>query len=412
MKHRFTRITTPVILGVVFGFFYGCSSLLQNNNDQSSAATQPTVEEIESELSQTRQQLESSPENPDLYYQKGYLLGELARMKEPLQRNPLYSEMNRSLDKALGFYSGSRPGKEKIDELLKVSWSNEHNQGVQIIQTDSTLTSEDYYKAAVHFNNATTILPDSSISYKLEARAYYLNHQPQKAITTLEKARQEIDPLPPSLLEQLAFLYMENDEPEKAVQTYENSESLPGDNLNTIHGLANAYIAAGQHRKAVGLLRNLASEKPDNIIYARSLGIELYFLGNKQLDSLITASPADSSRIDTLLATVDSLYGRAEYHLSRIYKQNPENTDMIQSLADFYQNAAAGLQKSKMAVSPTREQGLESTIREYLNNSIPLLIKLTELQPDTTGHWQTLYNTYRYLGMEEKAREAMKKSGR
>ncbi len=68
------------------------------------------------------------------------------------------------------------------------------------------------------------------------------------------------------LLEQLAFLYLENDQPRKAIEIFEQAESFSDQNLNLLHGLSNAYINAGEHKKAVDLLYQLIESKPDRTL--------------------------------------------------------------------------------------------------------------------------------------------------
>lgn len=408
MQITFTRIAVPFV-GIAFGFFIGCSTL-SSSQDQ----IQPdelTEKEIKAELTSVNKKLEDSQENADLYYHKGYLLSEYAqKLEEPSERTSTYKELQAALNKAENLFSEANlpSGRQKVDELLKVTWSGEHNMGVQIMQSDKTLEGNDFDKAATHFQNATVILPDTSISYKMEAQAHYKNGKPMQALTALEQAKQNIDELPPEMLEQMAFLYLETDQPQKAVAVYEEAESFSANNLNVLHGLANAYISAGEHEKAVRLLSDLVKNEPDNIIYGRALATEYYHLGSNTL-SKASNSDTTNSEEDKLLAKADSLFDNARQQFERLRSGNPENQELQIASAQFYQNTAAKYQKLLPEVSEDQKDDIEESIRSYLNTSISIYEKLVRQNPDSKTYWKNLYKAYSYLGMSDKAEEAKSK---
>ena len=120
-------------------------------------------------------------------------------------------------------------------------------------------------------------MPDTTISYRLKAETHYRHNDFDKAISTLENARDNITTLPAQMLEQLAFIYLENDQNEEAIAVYEEAISSSDENLNLIHGLSNAHIKLGEHEQAVELLKVLIENKPENIVYRESYGTELCF---------------------------------------------------------------------------------------------------------------------------------------
>lgn len=395
MIHLSTRIAS---LALAFGFFIGCSTLQSpNSNSPQTLSTKQLQQRIDS----LDQQIESGNTNPDLYYQKGKFLTELAQKRDdPVQRTSPYINARNSLAQADELYQGS----EKVQELLKVTWSIEHNQGVKILQSD-TNGSPDFTRAAAHFNNATIIIPDSAISYKMKARAFYRDQQSQKAINALEDARQNADDVPTLLLEQLAFLYLENDQPQKAVEIYEQAESFSDQNLNLLHGLSNAYINASEHKKAVDLLQQLIESDPENIIYGQTLARELYFLAAEQLDG-IASDLRQKENTSVEISSADSLLNRSENQFERILNENPEDEELKLSFAKFYHNSASKYQQLLPHVDSEEKQQLEEKIEQYLSSSIPLLEQLAEERPEDKEVWQNLYQAYSYLGMEEKARNA------
>jgi len=413
MQFSFTRMVIPVI-GITFGFFISCSTTNTTTSQQPVEPEELTVEQIETELRSIDKQIENEQENADLFYQKGFLLNEYAKSIEaPAQRNATYQEMHETLKEAdRQFTMTDLPsGNQKVDELLKIAWSNEHNQGVQIMQSDSTLESNDYETAALHFRNATAILPDTAISYKMEARAYYQNHDIEKAISILEKANRNIDILPNEMLEQLAFLYLENEQPRNAISVFEQAKSFSNENLNVLHGLANAYISADEHDKAVSLLEQLVEDEPQNIIYSRALATEYYHLGSEKLKELAD-NPPRSVDMENELVEADSLLDKAE-EFYRVALSNSNGLEEVTlTAAQFYQNAAARYQKVLSKISDNDEQlqtEVEEKIENYLNASIPLYQKLVQNSPQASKWWNNLYQVYTYLGMSEEAEEAKSK---
>ncbi|MDX1671666.1 MAG: tetratricopeptide repeat protein [Balneolaceae bacterium] len=407
MQHSITRIASLVL---AFGFFIGCSVLPFNNRPADTASLD--YQQLQERLTTLNRQLSASPNNADLYHQKGNVLHELAqRTEEANRREDLYQQMNTALRRAKTLYEkeNAAVGIDQVDELLKVSWSNEHNQGVEILQNDSTLVSRNFQHAATHFQNAITIIPDSVISYKMKAQAHYRNHNYREAIATLEEARRQIDPLPASVMEQLGFLYLESNQNEKAVELYEKAESISEQSLNLIHGLANAYIKAGQHQKAVELLTILVENEPDNIIYQQSRGIELYLLGASRIEELVSRYQAGQQPDENLEETADSLFSEAEIQLEEARRLNRESEEIQKALAQFYHNTASKYMKlQKTARQDSAEIG--EKIRYYLRQSIPLTEQLAESNPDREEWWKQLYQAYAFLGMTDKADQVKEKA--
>lgn len=405
--HSFFTRTVISLLGITFGFFIGCSTLKGPSKD-SVEPDDLTKEQIEAKLQSLNKNIDTGNTNADLLYQKGFLLSELAKKTEnPGERTETYGLMQRTLKNAdEAFASANLPsGNQKVDELLKITWSNEHNQGVQIMQSDSTLSGEDLDTAAIHFKNATSILPDTAISYKMQARAYYQNHKIDQAIATLEKANNQIDTLPAEMMEQLAFLYLEDEQPQKAIEVFEKAESFSERNLNVLHGLANAYISAGEHAKAVSLLEKLTENQPGNIIYLQALATEYYYLAETELNTLFSGSLSEQSKRQAM-AEADSLFEEARTHYENALSESNGNQDMTKTVAQFYQNAAAKYQKLLPNLEEDRKAGILQKINDYLRASLPLYHKMVERNPGSTQLWENLYEVYSYLGMTQQAEEA------
>lgn len=398
MNYSITRIASVVL---AFGFFFGCT-LLQKSSTSQSDSDKHSQKQLRQQINQLDKQLSGSDSTASMLYQKGKLLIRLAEKQEVGNRLSTYHEAHVTLMLSAQKYEQAYADTDnnKALELLNVSWSNEHNQGVQISQSDSVLASDDYKRAGNHFHNATIIIPDSATSYKLGARAYYQSQQPDKAITLLEEAQQQIDQPPISVLEQLGYLYLQNDQSDKAVQTYQQAVSLSDQNTNLIHGLSNAYIANRQHEQAVRLLEDLVEQEPNNIIYKQSLATELYYLGSQKIDKLITdqnSSPASS------FTTADSLFQRAQTLFSELVENNQQNTDIKKQVAQFYLNSAAAYQQLQNQATTDTDSTIQKRMEQFLTASLPLHKTLTEEHPKNKTYWQNLYQTYSYLGMKKEA---------
>ena len=405
MANLITRLASLVL---AFGLFYGCSVFSSSSTQEPSVPQ--TKENLEQRLNYLNNQIQVNPRDPTLYFDKGNILNELAhKFEDPEARHTYYTRMRKTLSKADSLYDAliDETGKSNIKELLQVTWSNEHNQGVEIMQTDSTLTRESLEEATAHFSNAITIIPDSLISYELKARAHYRNQQSENAIKTLETAVNEVEQVPSPILEQLAFLYLETENPAKAIETYEQADSFSSSDPNVIHGLANAYMLAGRHQRAIYLLRQLVERDPNNALYRQTLGNELYSMGSTVVDSLIT-SGINITRED--FDYIDSLFTDSEKQLEDARSLNPGNGEFKQNLAFFHQNYATQLKKINKFYSSADSSVIEEEVREHLKSAIKLLEELTDEYPDNRQYWKNLYQAYSYLGMTEKAREARQKS--
>ena len=402
MDYQFTRIASLVL---AFGFFFSCTTLDSSQQNVVSSSQNLTEQQIQQRVDSLNQRIAAGERTPAIYYQKGDLLSKLARKKEePSARKSIYAEAHNVLMQATDLYN-DQPESEtnKVQELLKVNWSNEHNQGVQIFQRDTSSTDPNYTRAADHFTNATIIIPDSAVSYTMGAKAYYRNKQPQKAINMLQQGQKNISTPPPSLLEQLAFLYMENGQPQKAAAIYEQAESFSSENINLLHGLSNAYINAGKHEKAVELLQRLIDKKPENAIYRQSLATELYLTAAEKFSSIISGLREGQSLGNTSFGTADSLFNQAKNHFQRAMELQSNNQELMLSFANFYQNGASKYQQLLPYIAKSENQELQPKIREYVSSSVPLFEQLAEQNPDQQQYWHNLYKAYSYLGMEQEA---------
>ena len=407
MTNLFTRIAGLVL---AFGFFFGCSVLNKSSNKQTTDSSSALSEtQIKKQVSDLEEKLDSTPENTSLLLQKGSLLTKWAQKKDdPQKRTSLYFKADQSLSMAdsLAVIADNNSNREEISQLRKVAWSNEHNQGVQSFQNASS--EKDYNRAAIYFKNATAIMPDSATSYQMASKAFYKSNQPQKAIAELERARTEVDPLSVELLETLAFLYMETNQPKSAVPIYQEAQSMTNHNMGIKHGLANAYIKAGKHAKAIEILRQLAAQSPDNIIYRQSLAAEFYYLGQQKVSALLSKAESQKTITEADLSAIDSLFQEAQNLYSFMLDNRPDNMTVLEESARFYHNAAVHYQNLLPHLKQQQKDHISDDISKYLSSSIPMLEQLVK-KKSQQAHWESLYQAYRYLGMTKKAQNAKAK---
>lgn len=396
MINVYTRIAGLVL---AFGFFFGCS-VTKNTSDNDS----PSEGSYEQRIAAVDKQLETEPHNPALYYEKGTLLVEWAQdKKEASQRTTLYEEADHFLQKADSLSDtgrGTDIETHEDDQLRGLAWSNEHNQGIQTTQSASS--EKDYRQAAIHFNNAAAIMPDSSVSYKKGSQAFYKGDEPQKAIDLLERARTKVTPTPVELLEPLAFLYMETDQPSKAITIYKEARSRLSHNFNLMHGLSNAYIEAEDHKNAIDILQQLTDKNPENTTYRFSLASEFYKAGREKIIAITDELEENSAFNSTAFSIADSLFSQAETHYSYLIDKEPENTRFVYQTVQFYQNRAAQYQRLLPHLSQEKKKEMTNNIEKNISASVPLLEQLTEQTPNKQL-WEYLYRTYSYLGMQKEA---------
>ncbi|MGM0546769.1 MAG: tetratricopeptide repeat protein [Bacteroidota bacterium] len=403
MFNIYTRIASFVL---AFGLFISCSTF-QSTNQSSESSQDLTKKELENRIDAVDDDLNDNPEMPQLFFEKGKLLTKLAqRTDDPSERSSPYSDAETALTNALDLYSNSEQAEqEEIRDLLNVTWSLEHNQGVQLLQGE-TSDNPDYADAAAHFNNATIIIPDSAISYTMQAQALYQNEQPDQAIQVLTSGREHVDNPPPKLLEQLAFLYLETDSSQQAIAVYEDAESFSNKNTNLLHGLSNAYISAGEHQKAIELLEQLLENEPQNIIYSQSLATEYYLAGKDMMDSVATELENDSDFEDTNFTAADSLLKKAEEHFNNLVEANPGDEELMSHFARFYYNSASTYQQLIPLAAEEYTTKLEDQVEQHLSASIPLLETIVEQHPSNKTAWEDLYKAYSIMGMEQEAENA------
>lgn len=415
MRNVFTRMASLVL---AFGLFFGCNSSksLLNHSDSSLSKS-----EYQKALDSANQSIRENPDDPDAYYFKGNILYDMAQNRTSVSdRTSIYREMREALMTARKLYKDQKKAGEKkknIRTLITNSWKHEYNTGLQLLNADSTGSSGRTELAISHFNNALAIKPDTLVNYENKAKAFYRLDNLDMAIQTLEEANQRIAQPQPRNLERLAYLYLENNNFQKAITLYEQAEKGFPQDMNLLHGLTNAYIQTGRHAKAVKLLNRLTRKDPEQPLYRLTLGTELYYLGSTKLDTLKmaldTTEPHDTLNVEEqgLKKAADSLLSRAEQQLIAADSLEDNNAEIAFTIGSYYKNTAGKLAKLKPNLTGTSREQLDRRIREDLEKALPHLQEATRLDDDRKEYWASLYQVYEYLGMDQKAEKARKKAG-
>jgi len=414
-------------LVLAFGFFFSCS----NSNNFQVAKLNLNQANYSKALNSINKAIEKKPRNAEAYFYKGFILNKMALEKNnPAQSSHLFSEMRdaftqfRNLDD-----SGSQKNKNyfKIDQILTDSWSHEHNQGVRILKNDSTLSKQDLNKSLLYLENATIIQPDSGITYKVESEVYYKLGDLSKAVTAMETAVSKDSEHTKNNIERLAFLYLENQQYDHAIDTYKEAlENDPG-NINLLHGLENAYLANEDHQKAATLIKRLINKDPKNADYRLAYGTQLYSIGQTYMGNLIDIrkrmeqlSDNGSQKDNLYKALNDSAnsiensaqkyFDDAENQLLQSQSLDSTNINTTYALGILYHDYGSEYLTIKDLIHEKKLSDLYSAKAQRLfKESLPYLEKVAQNQPQSPGYWQILYKVYHYLGMKQKADTAYKK---
>jgi len=98
--------------------------------------------------------------------------------------------------------------------------------------------------------------------------------------------------------------------------------------------------------------------------------------------------------------------------MERVVELEPDSESANFILGIIYQNRAANLfeRRNNTTDNEIAEQ-LDSQARDNLRNALIYYERAAEINPDNPENWQSLFQVYTTLGMEEEAEEAMERAG-
>jgi len=100
-------------------------------------------------------------------------------------------------------------------------------------------------------------------------------------------------------------------------------------------------------------------------------------------------------------------------NMEEVVRIQPEDDQAYNVLGIIYQNKASNLFEQRNSIVDDSElvQELDQQARETLQQARQYYEKAAEIDPDQPEYWESLFQVYTTLGMEEKAQDAMEKAG-
>jgi tetratricopeptide (TPR) repeat protein len=431
----------PLLLIFVFaGLFWACET------------TDPFIDEVQigiltgdfdMALEATEEAIALDSLNYIAHYYKGIVIASQAETIEPPQdRKSYYERAKGSFDTAKRIMRDQEELPEEYEELnnsIISFWADEYNMGVNI-QTDDSLfnaTENPFQVSLAHFENAATINPDSAMTYEVISSTYFQMDDIENAISSYEQALALKDQPAVDDYEYIISLYLFHESYPRAIELSEEAMAAYPDETVFVQFLADAYIQSGERERAIELVEGLIADDPDNPQYRRVLGTQIY----QTVDNLIaevsqlyqrqfdlrqearnqrgeeldqTQAEIDEiqSEIDTIEEDIDELTHIAIREMERVVELEPESESANFILGIIYQNRAANLfERRNNTTDNVEAEEYDSRARDNLREALVYYERAAELDPDNPENWQSLFQVYTTLGMEEEAQEAMERAG-
>jgi tetratricopeptide (TPR) repeat protein len=391
--------------------------------------------------------LENDPESAVAYFYLGYAHITRASAQPAEERVPDYSEGRNYFLQAQELYEAQdlvTDESSDIPGILFEYWGFEHNEGIQPLTDDIVSTPRDsLIKARHHFRNATTINPDSAMTFNLLAEVSYLLGDVDEAVET---TRYIIDNLRGAELfnyYRLSYFLMDSGDSEGALAVLLEARDENPDNIEVAQEVANMYLQMGRSDEALQEVQKLIEMDPDNpqyrIVYAsqvyqlvqeldnqiRDLNNDIYDIGREvrtksnepgateaDIQPMLDEIRQKEAEVRELIEESFRFSDIAEESLHLALQSETENPDIYATLGVIYQNRAAVLQNLRNMTDDMDEyERLDGEATEFLEKALPNYEKAAELQPDNQEHWFSLFQVYTALGMESEADQARERAG-
>ncbi|MFU8812011.1 MAG: tetratricopeptide repeat protein [Balneolaceae bacterium] len=434
------KISHIFVYLLLVGLLYNCSS------------TDPFVSDIETSLilgnydsaiEIAQDAVNENPQNGVAHYFLGVSQASKAQVTpNPNARQPLYRNARESIIHGKGLMQTREDRPDALDEFddtITAFWAFEHNEGVAFLTDDSlrSVTPDANDVAIAHFINATTIQPDSAITYIALSSTQFNQGNIPGAIESYEMAIDRLDTVEIDDYDFLISLYILEERLDEAERLALRAiDSYPGETI-FIRSLADVYTRLDRVDEAVALVRDLIAQEPNNPLYYRVLGTQIYqSVGelNEELTTLYeqrydlqrslrdlsgqqrTAAENEvaqiSQQIDELEAEVEELTKTSIDELEQVVRLDPQDDSTFDILGIIHQNWASVLfQKRNFTIDDEEAFRIEDEAVEYLEIARGFYERAAEINPDNPDYWQSLFQVYTNLGMDEEAREAMEKAG-
>ncbi len=415
-------------------------------------ATDPLVDEMETNtvlgdyeavLDAADRAIEEDSSNSYAYFYRGIAYGSQAQqIEQPHDRKPYYEDSREAFLEAKDWMeqAENRPVEyEEIDEIITTFWANEHNAAVEYLTEDSaraTVEEPDYF-ALGHLENAITIQPDSALSYIVLSSTQFTQGDIEASISSYEEAIELLEDPEPDDYEFLISLYIDQERYDDAEELLVQAREDFPDNTQFIQFLADVYIQKGNIDEAISIIEELIADDPENPQYYRVLGTQIYqnvseinseiselydraFELEREVRSTSGEEQAQAEEelrqvrqeIDSLEEESAELTSIAVENMEEVIRILPEDDEAYNVLGIIYQNKAANLFEQRNSIVDDSElvSELDEQAREALQQAREYYEQAAEINPDKPEYWESLFQVYTTLGMEEEAREAMERA--
>lgn len=435
----FRKFTTYFVITLFVGMIAGCGS---SNPFVDDAQSNIKDQNFQAALEAAEQSIQNQPNDPLGYYYKGVALGEIADTKEATARQEYYERMNEAFAQAeeMAAQAEDVPSEiERIPAVKNAVWQTEHNKAIEYASDDSVKNTVDnpLEISIAHLNNATTIQPDSVLSWDVKAQVYYMNDNVEGAVNSMEKVMELKNSLEAEDYARMAGYYSLAEKPQEAIATLENGLEQYPENKDLATRLADGYTNAGQTDKAISTIEALIEQEPENPQFHLVLGTQIYKTVLTMSDTLKAnsdqifdlrqqlnqASGNEASQIKQQISELDSentrlqqeinsLTERATKELNTVLEYRPNDATAYNTLGIIYQNKASALFDKRNRTDDNQMAAkIDAQAKDALKQAMEYYESAAEIDPDNQEYWKNLFSIYTALGMDQKAEEAMQKAG-
>lgn len=376
------------------------------------------------------------------YYRGSILAAQAEEYEDPRDRKSYYESARVSFDRAKSIMQGleEMPGEmEELEESVTFYWAEEFNAGVNILNDDSVraATPEPNFTAIAHFENAATIQPDSALSYMVMSSSYFNENMLDEAVESYEKAMSLMETPEIDDYEYMISILLVQGNFDRAIEYTDEARAQYPDETIFVQLLADAYLQSGRQDEAISLVEGLIAEDPDNPQYRRVLGTQIYQTVSDLSDEVselyerafemrrdirnLQGSERDAAqreldelqgRIDSMEEEMDELTQISIREMKTVAELEPDSESAHFILGIIYQNRAASLFERRNNTEDNQQaQEYDDRARENLREALVFYERAAEINPDNPENWQSLFQVYTTLGMEEEAMEAMERAG-
>ncbi len=425
---------------VIVGFLWSCETTEPFVND---IQTYLLLGSFDQAIAEAERVLETDSENGVAHYYRGMAVASKAQTVDPpADRKPYYEDSKESFENARRFMSEQESTPDELndlDDLIVEFWAFEHNSGIEYLTEDSlrSAVSNPDRVAMDHLENAITMQPDSALSYIVLSSTQFNTGDISTAISTYEQAMEKLNRPDVEDYEFLISLYINQNRFDDAEPLTLEAMDVYPDKDQFIQFLADIYIQQGNVNEAISIIESLIENEPDNPQYYRVLGTQVYqnvsainqeisqiyneiFELERKLRSA-SGSEAEASRneLESLRNEVSELEEEAQElteisinQMQEVVRLSENDDDAYSILGIIHQNRAASLFEKRNAIIDDNELAdeLDRQAREDLMAAMEYYERAAEINPNEAIYWESLFQVYTTLGMEEKARDAMEKA--